>query len=401
MKYDLLKLLMIISKNTLYTLIVLCLCQSLLLARDATGQSIHKVFISFDIDDAQVADILEGIADKTGFKFAYGDDVKAIEKPVTLHYRKASVAEILQAINQHTGIEFHQINETISAKVNLAFAAYLDSRTKSSQNPPPLAQIIRGKVTDESGTPLPGASVLVKGIAVGAVTDKDGNYVLEAPDEATTLVFSFIGYITEEVEIAGRSVIDLSMLPDIQSLQEVEVVSTGYYEVEQRLNPGNIVKLDAQTIEQQPISNPLQALQGRLTGVNIIQSSGVPGSAFQIEIRGRNSLRENGSAPLYLVNGVPYPSQTLSNQGSISIGGSGINPLNFLNPNDIESIEILKDADATAIYGSRGANGVVRITTKQGSSDKLRVTYNGTMGVGTVENKLDLLNTEQYLEMRR
>ena len=405
MKYDLLKLLMIISKNTLYTLIVLFLCQSLLLARDATGQSIHKVFISFDIDDAQVADILEGIADKTGFKFAYGDDVKAIEKPVTLHYRKASVAEILQAINQHTGIEFHQINETISAKVNLAFAAYLDSRTKSSQNPPPLAQIIRGKVTDESGTPLPGASVLVKGIAVGAVTDKDGNYVLEAPVEATTLVFSFIGYITEEVETAGRSVIDLSMLPDIQSLQEVEVVSTGYYEVERRLNPGNIAKVDAKTIEQQPVSNPLEALQGRLTGVDIQQVSGVPGSGFTIRIRGQNSLRDGqsgtipGNDPLYLINGIPYPAQSLS--FNIGVNNSRINPLNFINPNDIGSIEILKDADATAIYGTRGANGVVRITTKQANKGQLQVAYNGSIGFGTVENKIDVLNTEQYLEMRR
>ena len=413
MKYDLLKLLMIISKNTLYTLIVLCLCQSLLLARDATGQSIHKVFISLDIDDAQVADILEGIADKTGFKFAYGDDVKAIEKPVTLHYRKASVAEILQAINQHTGIEFHQINETISAKVNLAFAAYLDSRTKSSQNPPPLAQIIRGKVTDESGTPLPGASVLVKGIAVGAVTDKDGNYVLEAPDEATTLVLSFIGYITEEVEIAGRSVIDLSMLPDIQSLQEVEVVSTGYYEVERRFNPGNIAKIDSEVIERQPVVNPLEALQGQVAGVFIEQTSGVPGAPININIRGLNSLNngerltdENGNRftlpnsnlPFFVVDGVPYTSTSLNSDNFLLRGG---NPLAAFRPGDIESIEVLKDADATAIYGSRGANGVILITTKKGQQGSLKLDVDVSRGIGEVPKKVDLLNTAQYLEMRR
>ena len=368
----------------------------ILIAGDTKGQSIREVRISLTLEEASPAEALAAIEKATKFKFLYKKVIFTGNEPqISLKARNKTVADILQKIARQTGLSFHQVNNIIAVHP----AVIPDSGPPGQPiAPQPPNQIITGQVTDEQGRPLPGASVLVKGFALGAVTDQDGRYTLEAPDDATTLVFSFIGYITEEVEIAGRSVIDFSMLPDIQSLQGVEVVSTGYYEVEQRLNPGNIAKIDARVIEQQPISNPLQALQGRLTGVSIRQRSGVPGSPFDIQIRGLNSLRDDGNDPLYLINGVPFPSQAVTSTQALT--GGAINPLNFINPNDIESIEILKDADATAIYGTRGANGVVRITTKKGKADKLRVTYNGSIGVGTLENKFDVLNKDQYLMMR-
>ena len=356
------------------------------------GQDLDQVKVSLDVRDALVTEVLQTLERKTGFEFAYSEKVENMAQRFTLAYKKASLKKILEDIARTGNLNFRRVNGTITVQLS----------TTSGTGPlPPTVpdKIIRGKVTGPDDTPLPGANIIVKGTTIGTNTDVDGNYVLSVPDDATVLLFSYIGYVTEEMAIAGRSVIDVTLVPDIQSLKNIEVVSTGYYEVEQRLNPGNIVKVDSKVIGQQPISNPLQALQGRLTGVSITQRSGVPGSNFDIQIRGTNSLRDDGNDPLYLINGVPYPSQSLSFIGG-QLNAGGISPLNFINPNDIESIEILKDADATAIYGSRGANGVVRITTKMGRSGKLRVTYNGSIGSGTLENRFDVLNTEQYLIMR-
>lgn len=371
-------------------------CLTALLAHTVHSQaiSVKEMLISLEVHDQNLGEFLHRIEEQTGLNFVYQKSLVASQSAHSGSYSEVPLYDVLLELSATYDLAFKRVDDVVNIKKRASSKIPVEEIISD--------RIITGKVTDETASPLTGATVQVKGnFRIGTVTDIDGRYTLSIPDDATTLVFSYIGFLPQEIDVSSLSVVDVVLQPDLRELSEITVVSTGYYEVEQRLNPGNIVKLDAATIEQQPISNPLQALQGRLTGVNIIQNSGVPGSSFQIEIRGQNSLRPDGNEPLYLVNGVPYPaSSLLSNQGSRSIRG-GINPLNFINPNDIERIEILKDADATAIYGSRGANGVIRITTKQGRTDKLRVTYNGSMGVGTVENKLDLLNTEQYLTMRR
>ena len=371
-------------------------CLTALLAHTVHSQaiSVKEMPISLEVHDQNLGEFLHRIEEQTGLNFVYQKSLVASQSAHSGSYSQVPLYDVLLELSATYDLAFKRVDDVVNIKKRASSKIPVEEIISD--------RIITGKVTDETASPLTGATVQVKGnFRIGTVTDIDGRYTLSIPDDATTLVFSYIGFLPQEIDVSSLSVVDVVLQPDLRELSEITVVSTGYYEVEQRLNPGNIVKLDAATIEQQPISNPLQALQGRLTGVNIIQNSGVPGSSFQIEIRGQNSLRPDGNEPLYLVNGVPYPaSSLLSNQGSRSIRG-GINPLNFINPNDIERIEILKDADATAIYGSRGANGVIRITTKQGRTDKLRVTYNGSMGVGTVENKLDLLNTEQYLTMRR
>src|SRR5690606_7771772 len=179
------------------------------------------------------------------------------------------------------------------------------------------------------------------------------------------LGFSYLGYQTQEVAITENT-INIFMEPDATMLAEVEI-NAGYYTVKDRERTGSIARVTAKDMEsQQAMTNVLGAMQGRMTGVHIIQESGIAGGGFTIQIRGLNSLREEGNAPLYIIDGVPYSSDPISDrQTSTSIPGDG-NPLASINPADIESIEILKDADATAIYGSRGANGVVLITTKKG-----------------------------------
>ncbi|MNQ64001.1 Ferrienterobactin receptor precursor [compost metagenome] len=184
-------------------------------------------------------------------------------------------------------------------------------------------------------------------------------------------------------------------------LQEVRI-NAGYYTVKESERTGSIAKITAKDIEKQPVANVLAAMQGRMAGVNITQTTGVPGGGFEIEIRGRNSIRSEGNNPLYIIDGMPYSSQNQNNDllsGSI-FPPSGISPLNSINPSDIESIEILKDADATSIYGSRGANGVVLITTKKGKSGKTAFSINTYSGTGKITRTLDLMNTQQYLGMR-
>ncbi len=261
---------------------------------------------------------------------------------------------------------------------------------------------VSGKVTDESGEPLPGVYVVIKSSpSTGTITGTDGRYLLKNVPSDAVLSFSSIGYLLEEVPVDSRTQIDVQLAEEITALSEI-TVNAGYYSVKDRERTGSIVKVTAREIENQPANNPLEALQGKITGVDIVQNSGAPGGGFEVKIRGENSIAA-GNESLYIIDGVPYDIGTLGNQyisGTILPGGV-INPLNTLDPSSIESIEILKDADATAIYGSRGANGVVLITTKKGKAGKtsFKIEASGTMI--SVTRMPDLLNTQEYLNMRR
>ncbi|WP_339917138.1 SusC/RagA family TonB-linked outer membrane protein [Yeosuana marina] len=258
---------------------------------------------------------------------------------------------------------------------------------------------IHGKITDSNGVPLAGVSIIVKGTQRGTTSDFNGGYTLDVNDNQV-LVFSFVGFKTQEIPVHSRNELNVIMEPEVMSLDTVEI-NAGYYRVKDRERTGSIATIKAQTIEKQPVNNPLAAMQGHLSGVNVVQTTGVPGGGYNIEIRGKNFLN-SGSDPLFIVDGVPYGSQSLGAvEVSVGINGANISPLNAINPNDIESIEVLKDADATAIYGARGANGVVLITTKKGKIGKTQFKLNINSSLGKVSHFLDLMNTEQYLATRR
>ena len=257
---------------------------------------------------------------------------------------------------------------------------------------------VTGVLTDAMGT-LPGVTIHIKGTTVGTFSDFNGHYTIKAASSAV-LVFSYVGYTTVEVAVGDRTTISLQLEEDINTLKEV-VVNAGYYAVKDKERTGSISRVTAATIEKQPVANVLAALQGQMAGVNITQTTGVPGGGFEIQIRGINSLRAEGNEPLYIVDGLPFSTESLGNISiSGSIMGAALNPLNSINPTDIESIEVLKDADATAIYGSRGANGVVLITTKKGKQGKTQFSFDSYTGAGSITRKLNLLNTKQYLAMR-
>ena len=258
-------------------------------------------------------------------------------------------------------------------------------------------QMVSGTVTTETG-PLPGVTILIKGSSNGTLTDEKGNYSINA-SQGNILVFSYLGFKTVEVTITNQTFLNIKLEEDTTQLKEI-VLNAGYYTVKDKESTGSIARITAEEIERQPVSNVLAGMQGRMAGVDIVQDSGAPGGAFSIRIRGRNSLRTEGNEPLYIIDGVPYSSETIGGIATSGDNPSLTSPLNSINPTDIESIEVLKDADATAIYGSRGANGVVLITTKKGKSGKTTFMVNTSTGVGTVTRLPELMNTEQYLKMR-
>lgn len=254
---------------------------------------------------------------------------------------------------------------------------------------------IAGKVTDGQGTGLPGVTVLVSGTTVGTSTGADGGFELQVPEATTSLSFSFVGYAAQQVSIAGKSSVQVTMREDAQALNDVVVV--GYGSVRKSDLTGAVSTVGEKDFNKGTFTSPDQLLQGRASGVQITNNSGQPGGAASIKIRGSSSVTGTGQ-PLYVVDGVPLDGR--SARPGFSTGALGdapdSNPLNFLNPSDIASIEVLKDASATAIYGSRAAFGVVIITTKRGQTGQARLDVSASTGVSSIMRRFEVLNADQY-----
>lgn len=260
---------------------------------------------------------------------------------------------------------------------------------------------VQGKVEDSEG-PLIGVTIIVKGTQSTTATDINGTFRIKAPKGAS-LLFDYMGYSTKEMEVTSP-IMKIKLSQNIESLNEI-TINTGYYTVKEREQTGSIARITAKDIELSPVVNPLQAIQGRMPGVHITQNTGIAGGGFEIQIRGRNSLGSSttgANVPLYIIDGVPFLENTVTNNSRLSesLFNSRLSILNGINPKDIESIEILKDADATAIYGSRGANGVVLITTKKGVAGKTRFTINSSTSFSKVAKFMDMMNTQQFNQMR-
>lgn len=245
---------------------------------------------------------------------------------------------------------------------------------------------VTGTVLDEKGEPIPGASVTVKGTQQGTLTNVDGTYLVEAASTGT-LVFSFVGYLKEEIAIGNRTKVNVTLKVDTKALDEVVVV--GYGTQRKIETTGSIVSVKSSELLQTPVVNIAQGLQARVAGVQITQNSGAPGGNVSVRIRGTNSLNSS-SEPLYVIDGIQ-----ISNGGGIT----DISPLSTINPNDIESLEVLKDASATAIYGARAANGVILITTKRGKSGATRIVFDSYYGTQKVNKTLPVLNAAEFAQL--
>ena len=258
-------------------------------------------------------------------------------------------------------------------------------------------QSIKGVVSDADGS-LPGVSVTIEGTTTGVQTDFDGNYTINAK-EGDVLVYNYLGYKTEQRTVGSESVINVTMTQDSTELDEIVVIGYGSTTVKDAT--GSVTSVTSGDFNKGVISSPEQLIQGKTAGVQISNTSGAPGAGVNIRIRGSNSVRSNNN-PLFVVDGVPLSGgATTAGANVIGLGGNPAkNPLNFLNPNDIESISILKDASATAIYGSRGANGVVIVTTKSGRSKKGEFSYQANISSSKALDTYDLLSADKFLSER-
>ncbi len=244
--------------------------------------------------------------------------------------------------------------------------------------------VVSGKITDETGSELPGVNILEKGTNNGTVSDAQGNYRISVASPASVLIFSFVGTISQQLVVGAQTEVNAQLLPDTETLSEVIVV--GYGTQEAKDITGAVRSVKSEEFNKGIINSPEQLLQGKVAGVNVTSASGEPGSAQSITIRGQGSVR-SGSTPLFVVDGL-----ALDNSGT----GGATNPLNFLNPQDIESIDVLKDASATAIYGARGANGVILITTKRGKAGKPTASYSTSFATSTLANKIPVFSANEF-----
>ncbi|HLW07282.1 MAG TPA: SusC/RagA family TonB-linked outer membrane protein, partial [Marinilabiliaceae bacterium] len=258
---------------------------------------------------------------------------------------------------------------------------------------------ISGQITDGQ-TPISGASIIIKHTVKGTISDFDGRFELYA-EKTDTLLISYLGYKPMELTVGNRRTIDVVLQEDATALGEV-TINAGYYTVKEWERTGSIAKVDSQVIEEQPVNTALEALQGRVTGLDIISTSGLAGGGYTVRIRGQNSIAA-GNDPLYVIDGVPFDTGSMSHSGlSLMVLPNGlVNPLNTMDPSSIESIDVLKDADATSIYGSRGSNGVILITTKKGKKGKTLFHFDASTTYITPTRMMDLLHTDAYLSMRR
>lgn len=236
--------------------------------------------------------------------------------------------------------------------------------------------VVKGKVTEETSSGMPGVNIIVKGTTIGTTTDNEGNYSIQVPSDQSVLIYSFIGYITQEQAVNGRTTIDISLPFSASELSEIVVV--GYGTQKKSDITGSIVRVTEESLREVPVANISQALQGRAAGVEINSTSSRPGAGAQIRIRGSRSLSATND-PLIVLDGIPF-------NGTI----------NDINPSDIVSLDVLKDASATAIYGSRGSNGVILITTKRGKSGKAQLFYDGYYGVSNVIGKYEVYNGTEF-----
>lgn len=321
-------------------------------------------------------------------RFVYTREMLAQSRAVTLNVQNAPLENVLNMIFENQPLEYALDDRFIKVRFKT---------TSATAALPGLD--VQGRVFGADGNLLSGATVLLKGKRNATATTEEGKFLLQDVEEGDVLVISNVGYVPKEIPIRGRTAFDVHLDLMVTPLDETVVMAYGT--TTKRLSTGNIGKVGSEEISKQPVSNPLAALQGRIPGLLISQSSGLPGAGFSVQIRGQNSILQ-GSEPLFIIDGVPFaPGNNPINQVTNATNVSGLSPLNLINPAGIESIEILKDADATAIYGSRGANGVILITTKKGKAGTTKFSANVYTGWSRITRTMDMLQTPQYLQMRR
>lgn len=355
--------------------------------------------VSVTMKNGDLKAVLRSIEQQTDVTFSYRRDVLPGTEKVNAVFHNETIEAVLRKLMTPRSISFqvlrnNQIVLTRNAVQGILFIPPAEV-TPEMVALPPADITIRGAVSDEKGEKLAGVSVVLKGTTKGTVTDAAGNYNLDVPTTANVLVFSYIGYLSQEVQVGNRTQINVTLAVDNKTLSEVVVV--GYGTQNRRDITGSVASVKARDISAVPVNSSEQILQGRVAGLQVTQASSAPGGGVTIRVRGSNSVNA-GNEPLYVIDGFPVYSD--NNIAPAGVGErSGANALASINPNDIESMEVLKDASATAIYGARGANGVVLITTKRGKAGQNRISLSSYYGVQQIRNRYDLMDATQLTNL--
>jgi TonB-linked SusC/RagA family outer membrane protein len=388
-----------IMRISLFHIFLLTCGTHMVFANEMSGQNLESISVDIELHNQDIKTLFKTIENKTGLLFAYQPQAIRDFPKVSTPKGRRSVSDILNSVFQGSNLVYKQVDQ------NVVIFKKEKTQTVASITLFVVADItynLSGKILDENGQPLPGVSISLVGGNKQGISDFDGQFFIELPKGKHVLKISYIGYKTQEITVENQTSVTIKMQPDLAKLDEVVII--GYGTTTKRTSTGSVVKITSSDIEKQPITNILQSLQGRTPGVFVTQTSGYAGSNMNIAIRGTNSITGD-NLPLYVIDGVPYIGDDIKEQVQsdrvIRGAQKSTSPLNIINPNDIESIEILKDADATAIYGSRGANGVVLITTKKGESGKTTFTVNTNSGISEVANMVNTLDTPTYLNMLR
>ncbi|MEI7829987.1 MAG: TonB-dependent receptor [Prolixibacteraceae bacterium] len=328
--------------------------------------------LDLKVQSVTVKEVLIRIEDQSQFFFMYNDRKIDVERKVDLDLKQAKIEDLLKTIFEGTNTKFI-IKDRQIVLYNESDEEFRILNTESSTQQ---QKSVSGKVTDASGASLPGVSVVIKGTTTGVITDTDGKYNLAKVPENGVLRFSFVGMKTQEITVGSKTAINVTLTEETIGIDEV--VAIGYGTMKKSDLTGSVSSVKANDLAAIPQASVAQALQGRTAGVHVKQNSGAPGATTTVRIRGTNSIL-GGNDPLYVIDGFP---------SNIGIG--------MLNVEDIESMEVLKDASAIAIYGSRGSNGVIMVTTKKGKTGKTKVDFGTTLGFQSLAKKMEMMNAREY-----
>ena len=348
---------------------VFIVCLSVLTAV-ASGSFSQTTKVSLSMRNSTIEEVLRSIEDQSGYRFFYTEKF-AMEKKIDVNFEKSDINEILDSVFKDTNIQYRIVGRQIALF------------SEKNENPGTLGQqqkTITGKVTDSSGQPLPGVSVVLKGTTTGTITDFDGKYTLANVPDNATLVFSFVGMKGQEISVMGKTSINIVLAEETIGIEEV--VAIGYGTMKKSDLTGAVTKIKSQQFENQQAANLLQYLTGTVAGVNVNNSTSASESS-SIEVRGPTSLSANNS-PLIVLDGVIFNGNIVD-----------------INPNDIESVDILKDASSSAVFGSRSASGVVIINTKKGTGDKTIINISSQLGLTGTTNQIRPYGPEGYIRLRQ
>lgn len=333
-------------------------------------------------NNSTLLNVLKTIEAQSEFKFFYNESVD-VTRIVSVEENQKSVTEILDKVLTNTSTKYKILGRQIALYDKEEMEPFLSEQQTGRK--------IAGKVTDESHQPVPGVSVVVKGTTIGVTTDNFGGFSMNIPSNAKSIIFSFVGMRTQEVLLGGKTEYDVILSEATTNLEEV--VAVGYGTTKKANLTTSVSTLKNDNLDERAITRVDQAMVGQMAGVNVKQTTGAPGKAFSIQVRGTGSISA-GNEPLYVIDGFPLSTATTNGAGNYATG----NPLDNINPNDIESIQVLKDAAAAAIYGSRASNGVILITTKRGQTGKPKITYNTYFGINEASRKVDMLDGQGWID---